>query len=84
MCIDCFSTGSNLKLRDSALCQEISQTFLNVNVVFTVFISKKHDSEAKAWLLQNSLPSASPHGAAGSPRSPSLSGAWKLSMEIPN
>lgn len=51
MCIDCFSTRSNLKLRDSALCQEISQTFLYVNVMFTIFISKKHDSEGKAWLI---------------------------------
>lgn len=33
-----------------------------MNVVLTVFISKKHDSEAKAQLLQNYLPSASPHG----------------------
>lgn len=75
--MDCFSTCSNLKLRDSALCQEISQTFLYVNVMFTIFISKKHDSEGKAWLIPElCYIRLSLYGPRMRARSPPLSVAW--------
>lgn len=84
MCIDYFSCRTNLKLSDSALCQEISQTFLYVNVMFTIFISKKHNSEGKAWLSQNCVTSASLHGP-GSGGQGALPSLWpgNSSMYLP-
>lgn len=82
MCIDCFSTRSTLKL-GSALCQEISQTFLYVNVMFTIFISKKQDSEGKAWLPPTVLHQPLPV-APGRPRRSPQPVAWKRPQSPPH
>lgn len=53
--IDCFSAASDLNLRDPTVCQEITQTFLCVNVIFSIFISKKCGPRETASPLQATL-----------------------------
>lgn len=52
VCIDCFSAASDLNLRDPAVCQQMSQTFLCVDVIFPIFIGRKSGSGEKFPLLQ--------------------------------
>ena len=51
VCIDCFWAASDLNLRDPAVCQQMSQTFLCADVIFPIFISRKHGSGEKVPLL---------------------------------
>lgn len=49
--IDCFSAASDLNLRDPAVCQQMSQTFLCADVIVPIFISRKRGSGEKVPLL---------------------------------